>query len=536
MILKGKKILVVLGIVFWGCFLQLISPGANCSGNLNLPLKNLEFINVDLRQVFRSLAVMGKFNTILDQTVKGNVSIAFKASITAREAMAVIADNYGYAYQWISNSETVFIGLKAFSNGFGDKKPVEIQLDFADAATVTGALEIVIPREQIKPDSGGRKLIVFANPMELQNIREIVARVDQPASSVAIEIKVAEIADELWKDIGMNFEVIRSHFGIYSLDQTQAKVLGTGVNSSNRIYYLTRQNISLFDNQEAKLFLGDKFPEIINHETMETGSTEKYNIIGTTVKITSWTGEGNQITLQIKELTEIITNQPQSGCDFIPEIGSREVTSNITVTGGQTFILTGIIGRDEYNQIKLVPGNYPVLHEVFAAADNVFQAGRKTNTSVIMLITPYFIKNTTIPNPPDNKQKVEVTIDLPQATSKPARQVTQAGFCTSVEYPVKKNDTIQSIAAKFRIEPRAIISANKLISDNLTLKILMIPVPNERVYTMKPKETLWRIAKRYGTTVELLIELNNITDIRKVKVNQKIVLPVSVNDIKNLQF
>jgi type II secretory pathway component GspD/PulD (secretin) len=538
MIFKRKRIIIIVLTAFLGSSVWLISPGSSYGSNPDLQLKNLEFINVALRQVFRSLAALGSFNIVLDQTVKGNVSIAFKAGITAKEAVAVIANNYGYGYQWIPNSEAVFIGnLKAFPSGFGDKKPADIQLKFADASAAAGSLEIVIPKELIKPDSNGHKVTVFGNPLELQNITEIITRVDHRAFSVDVEIKVAEVADEFWNDTGINIAVIRSHLGIYSLAQPQAKVLGTGANS-NIIHYLARQNISLFDNQEVKLFLGDKFPEIIKKRTdpAEVNSAVKdYLNIGTTVKITSWAGEGNRITLQVQELTEIITNQPQAESNFIPVAGSREVTSSITVTDGQTFILTGVIGRDEYNRIKSVPGKYPVLQELFAT-DNAFQASQKAHTLVIMLITPRFIENSTNPNPPNDEQKTEVIIDLPGTTPKPNQQTTQAGSTTIVEYPVKKNDTIRGVAAKFGIELQAIITANKLIDNNLKLKILLIPVPNERIYTVKPKETLWRIAKRYGTTIELLKEINNITDIRKVKAGQKIVLPVSTKNIKNPQF
>ncbi|HPT88595.1 MAG TPA: LysM peptidoglycan-binding domain-containing protein, partial [Bacillota bacterium] len=60
--------------------------------------------------------------------------------------------------------------------------------------------------------------------------------------------------------------------------------------------------------------------------------------------------------------------------------------------------------------------------------------------------------------------------------------------------------------------------------------------PENRIYVLKPKETLWRLAKRYGTTVEVLMELNNITDYTALEIGQQIVLPVSVDQVVDPRF
>ena len=65
---------------------------------------------------------------------------------------------------------------------------------------------------------------------------------------------------------------------------------------------------------------------------------------------------------------------------------------------------------------------------------------------------------------------------------------------------------------------------------------MLVPVPHDHFYILQSKETIWRVAKRYGVTVELLKELNSITDIAKVKIGQKIILPLSTQAIKNPQF
>jgi len=50
--------------------------------------------------------------------------------------------------------------------------------------------------------------------------------------------------------------------------------------------------------------------------------------------------------------------------------------------------------------------------------------------------------------------------------------------------------------------------------DELNIKILFSPVPTENSisYEVKPGDTLYKIAKDFGTTVELLMKSNNLTD------------------------
>lgn len=605
MIIFRKKILFFGLIILLGSSLGTAIWGAVTVQNENLPVRNLEFINVDLRQVFRSLGAAGRFNVILDRTVKGNVSIAFKSGITAQEAAALIAKNYGFQYQWLSNSKTdlkaVFIGnLKSLAGNSGDKTLTEIPLKYIDAAAATASLAIVIPKERIKPDSNGRKLVVFGNSLELENMNEIIAKIDRTLSSVNVQVKIAEATDDFWKKLGMDRKVIRAHIGIYPVTASQEQFLS----DQTIVQSLTRRNLTLFDNQEGKLLFGDKLQK---SSDKNSGSTAVETVdAGTALKITSWVGEGNQITLQIQETTLTAAPTPTAAsknrADLMSNFVSREVTSIIRMEAGQTFILTGIIGRDEFNRLKKFPGlhescNYPVLNELFAA-ENTGPVTLKSDTQVIALITPKFLEDTSRKHPlQDNRMPVDAASntnpdqtancdskdisgnsannDMNSEVTDPSKTEMEPNTADDsakpdnhnessnpenpdngndtlktnplsdndsviqVEYLVKKNDTITSICAKFNIEKQALITANQWDNQNTIIKLnsrIWIPVPNNRIYEIKPRETLWRIAKRYGITVELLKELNNITDITSVKTGQRIILPVAVSRVKDTRF
>ena len=51
------------------------------------------------------------------------------------------------------------------------------------------------------------------------------------------------------------------------------------------------------------------------------------------------------------------------------------------------------------------------------------------------------------------------------------------------------------------------------------------PTPSDKIYIVQKGDTLTKIAKKFGTTVQILAKLNNIKDINKIYVGQKLKLP-----------
>jgi LysM repeat protein len=51
------------------------------------------------------------------------------------------------------------------------------------------------------------------------------------------------------------------------------------------------------------------------------------------------------------------------------------------------------------------------------------------------------------------------------------------------------------------------------------------PPPATFVYIVQQGETLWGIAKKFGTTVDAIVALNNIEDRNKIRAGQKLLIP-----------
>ena len=98
----------------------------------------------------------------------------------------------------------------------------------------------------------------------------------------------------------------------------------------------------------------------------------------------------------------------------------------------------------------------------------------------------------------------------------------------SDEYAVQKGDTLYSIARKFNTTVDNLKSLNNITTDSLAIgQILKIPGEESitgNIYTVKKGDNLYSIARTYGTTVDKLKDINNLTS-NNLSIGQVLKLP-----------
>lgn len=93
---------------------------------------------------------------------------------------------------------------------------------------------------------------------------------------------------------------------------------------------------------------------------------------------------------------------------------------------------------------------------------------------------------------------------------------------------VKKGDSLYSIAKTYNTSVDKLKEINNLTSNALAIgQVLKLPSSNASenvVYTVKKGDSLYSIAREYGTTVDAIKKLNNITS-NTLSIGQKLLLP-----------
>ena len=98
----------------------------------------------------------------------------------------------------------------------------------------------------------------------------------------------------------------------------------------------------------------------------------------------------------------------------------------------------------------------------------------------------------------------------------------------TVTYTVQAGDTLWLIARRYGTTVEAIKQANGLTSNALRIgQVLRIPVSQNPYveYTVRAGDTLWELARRYGTTVEAIRQANGLTN-NILQIGQVLRIPI----------
>lgn len=125
----------------------------------------------------------------------------------------------------------------------------------------------------------------------------------------------------------------------------------------------------------------------------------------------------------------------------------------------------------------------------------------------------------------------------------PAGQETQPGTAAQtppagaqITYVVRSGDTLSAIGARFGVAWQDIAAANNISGPNYNIyrgQQLVIPgvsatptpATPSRTHTVQSGETLYSIAVQYGTTVQAILEANNLSDPNLIYKGQVLTIP-----------
>ncbi|MBS0330847.1 MAG: type IV pilus secretin PilQ [Proteobacteria bacterium] len=440
---------------------------------------SLNFQNVEVRSVLQVIADFTGLNIVASDTVTGNLTLRLK-DVPWDQALDLILQTKGLDKRqngnviWIAPKDELMTKEKLefeAKNQVADLEPLTteyIQLNYmrADEAKSmlygsTGSLssasgeavncsaqaqglkgsaalaaqqsqgneeqKILTKRGRATYELKTNTLIITDTARKIQEVRELLARLDVPARQVMIEARVVVATDGWSRDLGarLGFKAINqvgniggdSHV-IGGVDGTpatpgQATGLGQALPTDNGHANLALSLLNLANGNllslELRALEADNRGKVISNPRVMTSNQKPAVILnGTQVPYVAPAALGTPPTVTFKDAFLCLLVDPQilnndsiiltvevqkDAVRFIsgindPAIDTKRIKTQVRVSNGETLVLGGIFDGSENSTISKVPflGDVPVF-------GNLFKTTTKENskTELIIFLTPRII-------------------------------------------------------------------------------------------------------------------------------------------------
>ena len=265
------------------------------------------------------------------------------------------------------------------------------------------AVMLISPRAHIEPlrslildlDKAGAQVSIHAIIAEVQHNDESTIGVRIASDpSVFSESRLADqsigggIDGNLAEAIFRGDGVINANFDLNFLIQFLVSDFGLTILNEPRVYTA--------DNQEAHFFDGQDVPVIANslaQAASDSGNvtqTFEYESVGTRLHVRPHITQNGEIDLRVNlEISRVVSGASVFGN---PLFDRQTTTTNVTLKDGQTIVISGMVEREEFTEIRKLPlfGDLPLIGGLFRNTDEVSR-----NREVIAFVTPRILRSGT---------------------------------------------------------------------------------------------------------------------------------------------
>ncbi len=253
---------------------------------------------------------------------------------------------------------------------------------------------------------------VTASSSTIKKVEDYLKRADVKPKRIMIKAEFIEVRLDALKDIGINWRWEGAYEGYplgltvgHEYESSTFSTLATGMGiifgtaeealrgvinmlvTEGKANVLSSPNIVTLDGQEAKIFVGDKYPYITKtYVEEEWKETTQFYEVGATLLVTPYLREGGVIMDLQPQVNEISGAPPSLGAP--PIIGVREAKTQIRVNDGETIIIGGLLRDIEIETMEGTPflSRIPFLGLFFRSKKIV-----KGKTDLLIFVTPYVL-------------------------------------------------------------------------------------------------------------------------------------------------
>jgi type IV pilus assembly protein PilQ len=425
---------------------------------------SLNFQNIEVRALLQVIADFTNFNVVTSDTVTGTVTLRLK-DVPWDQALDIIMQSKGLGVRrngnvlWIAPKEELAakeqVELESRKK-IADLEPTRtqsFQLNYTRAEEVAKGLtgqnligggggsgnnqagRILSPRGAVLFEARTNQLFITDVPSKLEEIQELIRKIDIPVRQVLIEARIVEADDNFGRNLGVklgatdargvptragvsiggNYDAIGAQTGQIAtpIDFVNSQLVNLpalgirGASAASVALSLFGASANRFLNLELSALEAEGRGSIVSSPRVITADQREAQIEqGEDIPYQQATSSGAtsvafrkatlslkvkpQITPEGNVILSVEVNKDSRGelTNAGPAINTRRVTTEVLVENGGTVVIGGIFTQDEQNTVNKVPllGDIPFVGALFR---NSVKSTRKTE--LLVFITPKIV-------------------------------------------------------------------------------------------------------------------------------------------------
>ncbi len=439
---------------------------------------SLNFQNIEVRALLQVIADFTNFNVVTSDTVTGNVTLRLK-DVPWDQALDIILQAKGLGLRKSGNviliapkdelaaKEKADLESKLQIAALEPVRTQAFQLNYTKAEEISRGLtgqnsgqggggggggsgsttsRILSPRGSVLYETRTNQLFVSDTPSKLQEIQELIAKIDIPVRQVLIEARIVEADDSFGRSLGVRLGVNDARtgnnagFGVGGSQRVaiggNLNVVGNRTGQTASVPLLNDTNflnlpasaqggflpatfaLSLFGsglnrflNLELSALEADGRGKVVSSPRIVTADQIKAVIQqGTKIPYQRATSSGAtsiefvdatlkldvtpQITPEGNVILDVNVNKDSVGAvtNNVPSIDTKSIQTQVLVENGGTVVIGGIFEQTDRSDVVQVPllGDIPVVGNLFKTRTN---SSRKTE--LLIFLTPKVVSERT---------------------------------------------------------------------------------------------------------------------------------------------
>ncbi len=391
---------------------------------------SLKFKSTPILNVFEVLTKLVGVNFIFDKDLKETKVTFFLSNVSFDQFMDIFLRTNQLAATVVNeNTMIIYPDTAEKAKEYQDLQIRTFYLANLDVKKAVELLTKILNSKDISANESLNALVIRGTKDKLEVASRILEANDRPSSEAVFNVEILEVSRTKEKQLGLDIgsASISASLGNPSAEYftpgsdgapasggVSLDVIGKASDENVLLSIptatlnllkrdgdtktLAKPQIRVKNGEEAKILIGERIPLRTNRRTDTTGAVTydyQYQDIGIKLNVKPSINLHDEITLNMTLEVSSIGSNVGTAADPQYSIKTRNAQSILSVRGGESVIIGGLISDDERKTIQKIAllGDIPAVGTIFSSYDT-----SNTQTDILMAITPIIIRSQEIPS------------------------------------------------------------------------------------------------------------------------------------------